>query len=201
MNASNLITHDICANVLLRPFLTRLRPPQRFFQHTFISILHSTNPKVHPRTHLLNLYSWQFLSAPLRPNQVNSQMYNWFCLLSIHAIPRTNRYNILQTLNIDLVCWLSLEEVRKEALCESILIADRTLKRCSRKQQHRFQSNGALLVLKLAQRPKALRVQIQLQHIQHLMLKRPGHGDRMRAFLRCWSEEQDRSIILLAEEL
>merc|ERR1712225_110090 len=172
MYPTHLVTHDICRDVLLWSLLAG-----------------SAHSKIHSRSHLLNLNSRQLLPTPLRPNQIDSQMHFRLDLLPIHSIPRTNADHILQSLYINLIRGLALEEIRKERLDQSILIRNRALKRRPTEQQHRLQSHRTLLVLKLRQRPERLSLQIQLQHIQNLVPKRPHKGNRMWTFLATRSKD------------
>jgi hypothetical protein len=201
VDSTHLVTHNVRLDVLLCSLLRGLGLLECLLQHVWVGLSGSADSEVHSWSHLLDLDARQLLSALLCSDQVDSQVDLWSLLLAINLIAGRDGNNVLQSLDIDLVRWLALEEIDEEALCVGVLIGDRAFEWHSAEDQHRLQSDGTLGVLELRQSSEALLVEVEFQHVQHLVAKGAHHGERMWALLGGGAKDEDGGVVLLGEEL
>lgn len=68
------------------------------------------------------------------------------------------------------------------------------------KHHQRLGANGNLLGLELGDAAEGLRVEVELQHVEHLVVEGTGEGDGMGPLLAAGAEEDERRVVLLGEE-
>ena len=201
VHATNLVTHGISRDILLGTLFEAAGLLQSLFEHRLIGFSDTTNSEVHARTNLLNLDTWKTLTRSLGADGVDSQVDRRLDIAVASAVLSTDRYNVLETLNVDLVAGLTSEEIGKHALGESEFVANGAFEGGTSKQNHRSQTDGKLLRLELGNGAEALRVEVELEHIKNLVTKGTDKGHGVRALLLAAAEDEKRSVVLLGEKL
>lgn len=116
------------------------------------------------------------------------------------GILRRDGDNVLQALDVNLVRGVAFEEIEKQALCQSVLVADGALKRGACKEEHGSQANGKLFILELRHGPEGLRVEVQLQHVEDLVAECADKRQRVRPLLLAAPKDEEGGVVLLGEE-
>lgn len=68
------------------------------------------------------------------------------------------------------------------------------------KHHQRLSTDGHLLGLELGDAAEGLGVEVELEHVEHLVVKGTAEGDVVRALLAAGTENDKRGIVLLGEE-
>lgn len=71
---------------------------------------------------------------------------------------------------------------------------------CPRKHHQRPRAYGHLLGLELGYAPEGLAVEVELKHVEDLVVEGACEGDAVRAFLAAAAEEKQAAVVLFREE-
>lgn len=201
MYTTKLVTHRVHGNVLLCPLLDAAGLLHGLLEHGLVCLLHSSNPEVHPGADLLHLDAGKLLAAALGADDIDADVDRGLCVALAGGVLCGDGDDVLQAFDVDLVRGLALEEVEKEALCEGVLVGDGALKGASRKEDHGPHANGELLGLELRDGAVALVVEVQLQHVEHLVAKGADKRQRVRALLLRAAKDEEAGVVFFGEEL
>ncbi len=121
--------------------------------------------------------------------------------VTLALFPGHDGYDILQALDIDTRRFFAPEEIQEQRLGKRVCIRRRTLKGRSGKEHKRLQADRDLLGLELRQGPERVRVEVELQHVEHLVVEGPDQGQAVWPFLAVHAEHEQARVVLLREEL
>jgi hypothetical protein len=151
--------------------------------HIHISLLDSANAEINPRSHLLNLHTRQRLSRLLSADH-ECPKTNLRSGLCVFLFRHRDMHHILQTLHIHIIRILSLEEIEQQRFSHGISVCDRAVKGGSRKRDQRLKSHSSLRTLELRNRPEGIHINMQLQHLQNLVVEESHKRYGVRSLFR-----------------
>jgi hypothetical protein len=198
--SAELVTHGVGRHVLLSPLLVGPGLLHGLLPHGLLGLLDSAHSKVHAGTHLLDLDSRHLLAAALGGDEVDSEVDDGLVVLADGLLGGDGDH-VLQTLDVNLVGALALEEVEEEALGLGVLVGDGAVKGGSGKDNHGAQADGELAALELVNLAVALGVEVELEHVEGLVAKEADHGQGVRALLGAAAKDHEGGVVLLGEEL
>lgn len=213
MDPTKLITHCRNLDILLRLFHPDLALPHRLLEHRLVGLSDPADAEVHPRPHLLDLDAREPLAGPLRADEVHAQAQDrrgagivaGRSVAAAALVVGRDDDDVLQALDVDLVCagrgGVAAEEVGQHALGQGELVGDGGLEGGAGEDEHGPQADGELLGLELAYAAEGLAVEVELEHVEHLVAEGAGEGDCVGALLGGGAEDEDGGVVLLREEL
>lgn len=201
MHAANLVTHRVGCDVLLGALLGAARLLHGLLEHRLIGLPDSADTEIHARTDLLNLNTGKTLTGSLGTDGVDSQVDGGLNITVASAILCANGDDVLETLDVNLVTGLALEEIKEHALRKGELVADRALKSSTSEQDHRPQTNGEFLSLELSNRTEALRVEVELKHVKDLITESANKSQGMGTLLLAATKNEETGVVLFGEKL
>jgi hypothetical protein len=71
---------------------------------------------------------------------------------------------------------------------------------CPRKYHQRPRAHGHLLGLELGYAPEGLAVEVELKHVEDLVVEGAGEGDAVWALLAAAAEEEQTAVVLFREK-
>ena len=150
--------------------------------HIVIGLLDSTDAEIDAWAHFLNLYSGKTLSGLLGRDHVRAQL-DLRRGLSVFLLSNRNVHHILQTLDINIIRILALEEIQQKTLGHGICVCDGRIESGAGEGNQWLQSHSSLCAFELRNRAEGVDIHVQFQHFQHFEVEESTQCDRMRAFL------------------
>lgn len=181
-------------------YLCALWLPHSLLHHTLVGLPDSSNSEVDSGTHLLNLDSGQALATLLGLDHVCSEL-DLGRRLVVHLLGDGNVNHVLQTLDIHIGRVLALEEVQQKRLGQCVGIGSRALECGSREGDQGLETNPGLCVLELRERAESLGFDVQLYHVEKLVVEHAHKGDGVGALLAVAAENHQRGVVFLAKKL
>lgn len=201
MHAADLVTHGVGGNVLLGALLEATGLLHSFLEHGLVGLPDAADAEVHAGSDLFDFDAGETLAAALGVDEVDAEVDGGLDFFVASVLLGADGNDVLQTLDVDLVVGVTLEEVNQHALGERVLIGDGALKGGSGKEKHRSQTDGEFLRLELGDGTEALWVEVKLEHVERLVGKGADKGERVGALLLAAAKEEKAGVVFLGEEL
>lgn len=108
---------------------------------------------------------------------------------------------VLQALDVNFGGILSTEQVDEQALGQCVLGFIGILEYGAVESHERLQANTRLFVLELLQCAEGLWINVQLEHVEELVIERTGQREAVGSLLGVKRQDEERGIVLEREEL
>jgi len=206
VDAADLVTHDVGRDVLLGALLGRLGLAKGLLEQVLVGLLDAAETEVHAGTMLLELNTRETLTGSLGADQVAAKVEDWLGSRVIRVpaplggLIGCDDHNVLQSLNVDLVGYLAAEEVDEHGPGHGEGRGYGALKGCAGEHHEGAGTNGDLLGLELADAAERLGVEVELEHVEQLVVKGARKGDGARTLLAAAGEQDETAVVLLGEE-
>ena len=200
VNLGDLVAHGIGRDVLLGPLLGALGLPHGLLEHIGIGELLASDGEIDARPHLLDLDARQLLAAALRLEQVEAQL-DLRVGAGVGGLLGADADQVLQAFDVDFLRVLPAEEVDEQALGECVLGLVGVFKDGAVEGDEGLEADAGLLVLELLQCAERVRVDVQLEHVEQLVVECADEGQAVGALLGVQREHEEGGVVLEGEEL
>lgn len=184
----------------MNPYLGALGLLERLLHHVDVGLADPADPEVDARAHLLDLDPRQALSALLGLDHVAAQVDLGRGRI-LDLLGHGNVHHVLQTLDVDVVNVLALEKVEQQALGQGVGVCGGAVKGGAGKGDERLEADAGLVVFELAEGAEGVGLNVQLGHVEDLVVKQARQRDRVRPLLAVRAKHHERGVVLLREKL
>lgn len=200
MDTSHLVTHAVGGDVLLGALLGAARLLHGLLKHRLVGLALASDAEVHAGADLVDLDAGRLLAAALRADGVAAQADGGL-VVAVGGLVGGDGDDPLQALDVDLVRLLAAEEVDEEGARVGVLVGDGAVPGGAGEVEHGLEADGHLLALELGERAEGLRVEVELEHVEHLVAEGADEGDGVGPLLGGVAEDDNGGVVLLGEEL
>jgi hypothetical protein len=200
VDLGDLVTHGVGGDVLFGALLGALGLLHGVLEHVCVGELLAADGEVDAGTHLLDFDARQLLATALGLEQVEAHL-DLGVRAGVGGLLGADADQILQTLDIDLLGVLAAEQVDEKTLGKGVFCLVGVFEDGAVEGHERLQANAGLLVLELLQGAESVRVDVELEHVEELVVKGADEGEAVRALLGVQRQGEERGVVLQGEEL
>lgn len=168
VDLARLVAHDVGVDVLLCALLGALWLLERLLHHVWVGEHFPSEAEVHARAHFLDFDAGKFLATALGAQEIETEFY-FRVREGVGGFYGGDGDQVLETFDVDFGCVLAFEEVDEQGLGQCVFCLRGVFEDCAVETYQWLEANRRFLVLELLQRAEGFGVDVELQHIQHLV--------------------------------